>query len=69
MSRGVFFWSCLVLLLSVLLFSRDRSWRAWLLLFSGDRAEALEAWKTAAPLNTKVVYPLRPIAEIQAVGE
>ena len=67
-TKGLFFWSFLVLLLSALSFTSHR-WHAWLLLFSGDRAEALEAWQQHTPINTAVTYPMRPIAEVQAAGE
>ena len=43
--------------------------RAWALLFSGEREEALQAWRWAYPLETRVEYPMRPIAEVNAEGE
>jgi hypothetical protein len=43
--------------------------RAWALLFSGEREEALQAWRWAYPLETRVEYPMRPIGEVNAEGE
>lgn len=69
MAKGVLVLSCIVLLLTVVMTLSRTSHRAWLLLFSGDREEALKAWKKYAPINTAVIYPMRPIAEVQAVGK
>ena len=65
MTKGVYIWAFLLVCVSVF-FSTAHLWLSWALLFSGDRAEALAAWKQSAPINTGVTHPMRPIPEIQA---
>jgi hypothetical protein len=40
----------------------------WILLWTPDREGTLAAWKKYAPINHAIVYPPRPIPEINSEG-
>jgi hypothetical protein len=40
----------------------------WILLWTPDREATLAAWKKYAPINHAIVYPPRPIPEINSEG-
>lgn len=58
------------LFLSIILYKKQffLSLYPWLLLWTPFREETMKAWRKYAPINNAIVYPLRPIPEIQAVG-
>mmetsp|Transcript_11812 Transcript_11812/g.21905 ORF Transcript_11812/g.21905 Transcript_11812/m.21905 type:complete len:358 (+) Transcript_11812:56-1129(+) len=56
-----------ILIVVAAIFVSNYHWlKPWILLFNGDREVTLAAWKEHYPINDKVMYHMRPIAEVQA---
>ena len=66
-----FFPVLVISLLSIIIFQTQNLFQCypWLLLWTPFREETMKAWREYAPINSAIIYPLRPIPEIQAKGE